>query len=301
MKNLDEMKELFKAVGLSNEAADEICVILEEYSKGVQTKYEELYNKKLQSMKDILIEDYENEKEKLAKKTRLFIESKMDEIERFQKKNSNELNSKAHQKLLKIMELVEDIQLDENHLVDVGKIKEENEKLKKLNENLQKEQKNMLKKFNEAVDIADKLLRENAKLLAEQNDKTQPEKPVEKPIEESKKDKKDLVKKRIAEIKQKRKKKKLEESKKSKEPQKVQQDKKEHSESIADWITEGIQQSELELQNRRKTTKSKSVLTESKKSKPESRRKIKKSKPAIDFISQIQNDIERIAQQIEND
>ena len=295
------MKELFKAVGLSNEAADEICVILEEYSKGVQTKYEELYNKKLQSMKDILIEDYENEKEKLAKKTRLFIESKMDEIERFQKKNSNELNSKAHQKLLKIMELVEDIQLDENHLVDVGKIKEENEKLKKLNENLQKEQKNMLKKFNEAVDIADKLLRENAKLLAEQNDKTQPEKPVEKPIEESKKDKKDLVKKRIAEIKQKRKKKKLEESKKSKEPQKVQQDKKEHSESIADWITEGIQQSELELQNRRKTTKSKSVLTESKKSKPESRRKIKKSKPAIDFISQIQNDIERIAQQIEND
>lgn len=296
------MKELFKAVGLSDEAANEICVILEEYDKNIQTKYEELYNKKLQSMKDILIEDYENEKEKLAKKTRLFIESKMDEIERFQKKNSNELNSKAHQKLLKIMELVEDIQLDENHLVDVGKIKEENEKLKKLNENLQKEQKSMLKKFNEAVDIADKLLRENAKLLAEQNDKTQQKEPKEeseKTIEESKQTKKDLVKKRIAEIKQKRKEKKLEESKKPEESKKIQSDKKEHSKSVADWITEGIQQSELEFQNRRGTIKSKSVLTESKKSK--SRRKIKKSKPATNFISQIQNDIERIAQQIEND
>lgn len=179
---MDKLKSYLKELGGSEELAKAISEELTRYGTDLKTQYDEEFKVKLQKAKTVCEEAVQKEKAVLARKVSVFLESKLEAIERAAEKQRLQEETEATSKLKGLRALLEDVQLDENgNSRELQTSQKQIARLTKAFNTLKEERDIAVQKANTANDVALKMLQKNRILegkakadnvLAEKQDKS---------------------------------------------------------------------------------------------------------------------------------
>jgi len=164
---VDKIKKLLEDAGMSQEFSSALLEELETYLNSQKKVLEDDFNKRLQSAKQVCIEEVDKEKGRLARKVEIFLESKSQRIEEAVSQQRNLEESTAVNTLRKVKAHLEGIPVDEKVVEKVQSLEEEIEALKRTAGTLKEERDIAVNKANRANKVAANVLRRNQKLLGE--------------------------------------------------------------------------------------------------------------------------------------
>ena len=164
---MDKIKKLLEDAGMSQEFSSALLEELETYLNSQKKVLEDDFNKRLQSAKQVCIEEVDKEKGRLARKVEIFLESKSQRIEEAVSQQRNLEESTAVNTLRKVKAHLEGIPVDEKVVEKVQSLEEEIEALKRTAGTLKEERDIAVNKANRANKVAANVLRRNQKLLGE--------------------------------------------------------------------------------------------------------------------------------------
>jgi hypothetical protein len=110
--DLTSINSVLKKMGISDEAVKEFDTVLEGWTNNVKTTLAEDYKKKLAQTKQICIEEVEAHKATLSRGTKVFLESKISDIEKSSAKRRAIEESEAINTLKQAKALLEGINID---------------------------------------------------------------------------------------------------------------------------------------------------------------------------------------------
>lgn len=114
---MDKIKELMKAMNISEETSNEFVNIVEGHITGTikteKTRLQEDFDQKLNKIKKVCVEEVENEKTKLARGVQRFLTTQMESIKRASAKQLANEETENIGKLKTIKALVEGTNIDE--------------------------------------------------------------------------------------------------------------------------------------------------------------------------------------------
>jgi len=168
---MQKIKNLLKELGASNELQDKFMEELQNYKTSVVSEANDTLKARLNKAKEICLEEFENEKKKLARKVEVFLEAKTQTIDREAKKQAMIGESKAASTLRDVKCLLEGVTIGESN-ADVQAAQETIEKLRDRLNKLADVKTTLEEQVKRSNTIAMKALERNK--LLEQKRATQP-------------------------------------------------------------------------------------------------------------------------------
>src|SRR5579871_858588 len=110
---MDKLKELLKRLGGTDELAAAICEEFNRYAQGLKEQYEKEFKTKIERARQVCLEEVNKEKVALARKVGIFLESKMEAIEKAAEKNRLSEDTEATALLKRMKALCEGIQIED--------------------------------------------------------------------------------------------------------------------------------------------------------------------------------------------
>jgi len=178
---MDKIKELLEKAGCKQELVSSICESLVSYKESVKEQFEKDANSKIEAAKKVCIEETENHKRELARRVQIFCETKSTAINAQIQKQQQIGESGAMAKLKEVKSLLEGITVNgqKNGQTSVAL-----ERAQRQVKALAEEKNKAIETANRYTQIAEKALKENRSLVAEN---TKLKKTVQaKPLVESK-------------------------------------------------------------------------------------------------------------------
>jgi hypothetical protein len=157
----EKMNTLLKEMGGTPELITQFDQLLESWMTSQKTVMETKYKQKLDTAKQMCLEDTNQFKIGLARKVQLFFEAKSDKIESTMAKQVAVKESAAEADLKKVKALLEGVQINSLGEADLQGLKNENGQLKKKVAALTEERNTAVTKVNRANGIASKALERN--------------------------------------------------------------------------------------------------------------------------------------------
>jgi hypothetical protein len=183
---MEKIKGLLKQIGASDEFASQLCEELERYDQQVQDKYEAIYTEKVAQAKQICVEEVAKYKVDLARKVRVFLESKSSQVEKRldQQRSSEEGEAKAM--LRKVKELTEGIEVADD--AELQGLRNKIQKLEEKTTQLAEDKQRAIVAANRANKIALEVLDRKSKEPVEESKEAVTEEPAksEETVSESK-------------------------------------------------------------------------------------------------------------------
>lgn len=159
---MDKLKELLKRLGGSDALAAAICEEFNRYAQGLKGQYEKEFKTKIERARQVCLEEVNKEKANLARKVGIFLESKMEAIEKAAEKNRLSEDTEATALLKRTKALLEGIQIEDGGASrDLQAARKQVERLKAAVGTLKEERNVAVRKANDANDIALKTLKRN--------------------------------------------------------------------------------------------------------------------------------------------
>jgi hypothetical protein len=159
---MDKLKSYLKELGGSEELVSAISEELTRYGTDLKTQYDKEFKVKLQKAKAVCESAVQKEKAALARKVSVFLESKLEAIERAAEKQRLQEETEATGKLKGLRALLEDVQLDENgNSRELQTAQKQIARLTKAFKTLKEERDTAVRKANSANDVALKVLQQN--------------------------------------------------------------------------------------------------------------------------------------------
>jgi hypothetical protein len=109
---MEKIRELVGEIGGSAELAEKLCEELERYSAALKEKNEKELSEKINTVKQICIEEVQKEKVNLARKVGIFLESKQKSIANSMTRQRVAEESEASATLKKARRLLEGVEID---------------------------------------------------------------------------------------------------------------------------------------------------------------------------------------------
>lgn len=163
---MEKLIEMLKGLGASEELSKGICEELQKYRDSVNEKYEGEYKEKIERAKRVCLEEVAKEKVALAKRVKIFLESKVSAIEQAVASKRAIEESESAAKLKKAKAVLEGVEIKDG--VETNQRLVEAEKtIARLQEALisMKEERNAaIAKASQASEIAAKTLQKNRAL-----------------------------------------------------------------------------------------------------------------------------------------
>lgn len=170
---MDKLKELLKQLGGSDELISSISEELARYGEELKTQYNEDFNNRIQKARQICLEEVQKEKSALARKVSIFLESKLETIEKAAEKHRLQEDTEAVSKLKRMRAYLEDVQLDDNgQSRELQETKKQLTRLNKAFKTLKEERDTAVNKANQANEIALKALGRNRLLEGKAKEST---------------------------------------------------------------------------------------------------------------------------------
>jgi hypothetical protein len=160
---MEKIRELLAQIGASEELANATCEELERYTNAVVEEKEKELNDKIAKVKEICIEEVQQEKVNLARKVGVFLESKAEAIERAMTRQRVAEESEASSLLKKTKGLLEGIELEDGKTSsrELRALQKKAERLERALGGLKEERERAVGKANKANEIALKTLKKN--------------------------------------------------------------------------------------------------------------------------------------------
>lgn len=159
---MDKLKELFKQLGGSDELVNALSEELVRYGDELKEQYDRDFKNRIQKARQICLEEVQKEKAALARKVSIFLESKLEAIEKAADKQRLQEDTEATNKLKHMRALLEGISLEDNgQSRELQESKKQLTRLTKAFKTLKEERDNAVRKANQANDIALKTLKRN--------------------------------------------------------------------------------------------------------------------------------------------
>lgn len=165
---MDKIKDLLKQLGASDELSTAILSEMTSFKKRTEAHQNKLFQEKLAKAKEICLEEYETEKAKLARKVEVFLEARVNTIDREARKQAAIGESEATKTLRELKNLLEGVPIDGS----TKEIQAAREKARALSVKLDKvlgENKDLQAQVKKSNQIAMKVLRRN-KILESKGD-----------------------------------------------------------------------------------------------------------------------------------
>jgi hypothetical protein len=178
---MDKIKELLIALKISEEAADELVAKMVEWKETEQNALQEELQTRLQEAKKVCIQAVAEEKQELARKVEIFLESKVAAVERGARGRLAIEESEAANSLKQIKQMLEGINVGVQN-EDLQATQAENEKLRKQLATTSEERNTFQNQYKRAHGIAEQSLARTRNLEEKLQQLTNGE-----PIEESNK------------------------------------------------------------------------------------------------------------------
>jgi len=159
---MDKLKNYLKELGGSDELISAISEELNRFGTDLKSQYERDFENKLSKVKTVCKEAVQKEKAVLARKVSVFLESKLEVIERAAEKQRLQEETEATAKLKGLRALLEGVQLDAGgNSRELQTAKKQIGRLTKAFKSLQEERDMAVRKANSANDVALKVLQKN--------------------------------------------------------------------------------------------------------------------------------------------
>jgi len=159
---MNKLKSYLKELGGSEELVNAISEELTRYGTDLKTQYDREFKVKLKKAKVVCESAVQKEKASLARKVSIFLESKLEAIERAAEKQRLQEETEATSKLKGLRALLEDVQLDENgNSRELQTAQKQVARLAKAFKTLKEERDTAVRKANSANDVALKVLSQN--------------------------------------------------------------------------------------------------------------------------------------------
>lgn len=159
---MDKLKELFKQLGGSDELVNALSEELVRYSEELKEQYDRDFKDRIQKARQVCLEEVQKEKAALAKKVSVFLESKLEAIEKAADKQRLQEETEASNKLKQMRALLENIALEDNgQSQELQETKKQLTRLGKAFKTLKEERDAAVRKANQANEIALKTLQKN--------------------------------------------------------------------------------------------------------------------------------------------
>lgn len=205
--NMEKLKELLQKAGASAELSNEIVEAFDAYKAQLKNDADRLFEQRLQKAKEVCQQIVEEEKERLARKVAVFLESKARKIEEAAERHRKIEESEASAMLRQVEALVTGRDLNDGVGGDDRKLQAAKTTITRLQEqlaNLSEERDLAIAKSNRAHKIAERALSRNHELeshlregsdfidkkkaeAAEKKGKKEEPEATETPVEESRK------------------------------------------------------------------------------------------------------------------
>jgi hypothetical protein len=167
---MDKIKDLLKQLGASEELSKAIISEMLQYKEREKAALMENFKDRLEKAKKICLEEFETEKVKLARKIEVFLEARVNQIDREAQRQAAIGESESAKMLRDVKCLLEGIPVD-GTVKEIQAAKEENQRLRvRLNQALQ-ECTSLKEEAGKANTIAMKALERNRILEGEHSGK----------------------------------------------------------------------------------------------------------------------------------
>lgn len=159
---MDKLKGLLKQLGGSDQLVGAITEELDRFTQETEARFEKQFHDRIMKARQVCLEEVQKEKVALARKFSIFLESKLETINKAAEKQRLQEDTEAQNMLKRTKALLEDVSLD-----DGGQSRELQAMNKKLNRltramgTLKEERDMAVRKANSANDIALKTLQKN--------------------------------------------------------------------------------------------------------------------------------------------
>jgi hypothetical protein len=163
---MEKIIELMKGIGASDELANAICEELRVYSETLKSKYEQEYQGKVERAKKVCVTEVNEEKIRLAKRVKTFLESKAASFEAAATRQRAIEESESAVRLKKAKAVLEGVELKESGATS-QQLQDSSKKIARLEKmcaTLKEERNTAVSKANVANDIAAKTLQRNRQL-----------------------------------------------------------------------------------------------------------------------------------------
>ena len=111
---MDKLKELFRQLGGSDDLVEALSEELSRYGEELKEQYDRDFEKRIQKARQICLEEVQKEKAALARKVSIFLESKLEAIEKAAEKQRLQEDTEASNKLKRAKALLEDVAIEDN-------------------------------------------------------------------------------------------------------------------------------------------------------------------------------------------
>jgi hypothetical protein len=165
MNHGDKILELLKKAGCKPELVDAIGEALVTYKTTIQEQFEADYTTKVNQAKKICIEETENHKRELARRFQVFVETRAVAIDSRLKHHMAISESEASAKLRTVKSVLEDVEVIRQP--DNGKITAVVENSNRTIQQLTAERDRAVEAANRQTAIAEKIMKRNRALVAE--------------------------------------------------------------------------------------------------------------------------------------
>jgi len=187
---MDKLKGLLQQLGGSGELVSAITEEIANYAESVKAKYDKQFHDRIMKARHVCLEEVQKEKATLARKVSIFLESKLEAMNKATEKHRLQEDTEAKNQLKRMKALLEGVSFDDNgQSRDLQTSKKQLTRLTKAFHALKEERDVAVRKANSANDIALKTLQRNrlleskvqaADILSENKGSSEPKKPAAK-------------------------------------------------------------------------------------------------------------------------
>jgi hypothetical protein len=167
---MDKIKDLLKQLGASEELSTEIISEMIAYKEREKTKLDEAFTARLNKAKQVCLEEFQAEKQKMARKVEVFLESRVNQIDREARRQSAIGESESTKMLRDVKCLIEGIPVGGTGK-EIQAVKESENRLRARLDQALKECKTLKEEAERANTIAMKVLQRNRILEQKGNTK----------------------------------------------------------------------------------------------------------------------------------
>lgn len=157
---MDKIKDLLKQLGASEELSTQIISEMLAYKDREKSRLDETFKTRLERAKQVCLEEFEAEKQKMARKVEVFLESRVNQIDREARRQSAIGESESTKMLRDVKCLIEGIPVGGTGK-EIQAVKESENRLRARLDQALKECKTLKEEAERANNIAMKVLERN--------------------------------------------------------------------------------------------------------------------------------------------
>lgn len=165
---MEKLKQALRELGGSNELVEQVCTELDNYTSDIKATYDREYANKVKKAKQICIEEVNKEKAALAKKVKIYLESKAKSVEQALTKQRAIEDTEATSLLKRARGLLEGVNYDDSGVSrELQAAQTKVQRLERQLKAVSEDRNSMISRANRAHTVANDVLTRNKKLEEE--------------------------------------------------------------------------------------------------------------------------------------